>query len=118
MASALQLLVFFLLSLVEVHCQTVTDFQAVASEREVKFSWEAPSVSTPVTGYILSCSPSPSLSPRQFFFETAGTYKQTGFYPDTFYNCSLVAYNEDTTGPPAIVTFSTTKDCELTTGLF
>ena len=111
MGSAVQLVVFLLWSLAEVHSQTVTSFKAVAAERSVFFSWSAPNVSTPVTGYNLSCSPLPATS-LPLSFTTSGTYTVLGFYPDTSYNCSLVAYTAVSTGHPAIVLFSTTKDCE------
>jgi hypothetical protein len=86
------------------------DFQAVASEREVTFSWSAPSVSTPITGYTLSCSPPPSSSSLPRNFTSPGTYNVTGFYPGTSYSCSLEAYNMDSRGPPAIVLFTTNED--------
>ena len=91
------------------------NFQAVPSEREVTFSWSAPSVSTPINGsvYTLSCTPPPSSSSLPSSFTTPGTYTLTGFYPDTLYECSLATYYVGITSPPATVVFSTSKDCEL-----
>ena len=92
---------------------TPNNFRVVAYERNVTFSWSVPSVSTPITGYRLSCSPPPSSSSLPHSFTASGTYNLTGFYPDTSYNCSVVAYNMGSTGPPAIVSFTTKEDCEL-----
>ena len=92
---------------------TPDNFRAEPSERRVTFSWSAPSVLTTVIGYRLSCSPPPKHSSLPYLFTTPGTYNLTGFHPDTFYNCSLVAYSMNNTGPPAIATFSTREDCEL-----
>ena len=89
---------------------TPENFQASAGEREVTFSWSAPSVSTPVTGYTLSCSPPPSSLPLSF--SQSGTHTLARFHPDTSYNCSLVAYNRYNIGPPATVIVATKEDCE------
>ena len=90
------------------------DFRAaVVSERNVTFSWSTPTVPTPITGYNLSCSPPPSSSFLSHSFTTSGNHTVTGFHPDTSYNCSLVAYNMDSTGPTTMVMFTTSTDCEL-----
>ena len=82
-------------------------------KRKVSISWSPPivHVSTPITGYTLSCSPSPATLPQSF--PQSGTYTVAGLTPDTTYNCSLVAYNNHNTGPSAVATFATKDDCML-----
>ena len=103
------------------------DFSAEAAERDVTFSWSPPNATLRnghITGYNLSCSPSPSSLPQSF--PESGTYRvahyspsNTGacsllasrFSPGTIYNCSVVAINSKGAGPPAAVSFTTAHDC-------
>ena len=110
------------LSLTYIHIKRITlpiyivplkppeNFQATAGEREVTFSWSTPSISAPITGYNLSCSPSPSSLPRSFTL--SGMYTMTGFYPNTVYNCSLVSYNSYNTMRSAVIFTTLTSDHE------
>ena len=89
-------------------------FATVAGEREVVFSWSPPPVTQQngvITGYTLSCSPSPSSLP--LFPSQSDSLTVTGFSPNTHYSCSLTATNSQGSGPPATNTFTTKKDCKL-----
>ena len=90
-------------------------FQAVAGEREVVFSWSPPAVALRngnITGYTLSCSPSPASLPLTI--AQPGTRVQN-FSPNSTYNCSIVAHNIQGSGPPINIVFSTMEDCKFYT---
>ena len=82
-------------------------------ERHVTFSWSPPPVTLRngnITGYTLSCSPSPASLPLNL--SQPGTHLVERFSPDTNYECSVVAYNSPGSGPPASTHFSTQEDCK------
>ena len=88
-------------------------FEADVGQRHVNFSWFPPPVSEhngPITSYTLSCSPSPSSLP--YTTSQLGPLTVTGFSPDTFYSCSVVASNGLGSGPPAQIMFTTLQDCK------
>ena len=87
-------------------------FEAAIGQRQLVFSWSPPPViqrNGVITSYTISCSPSPSSLPQ--FPSQSGPLTVTGFYPNTFYSCSVVALNRRGPGPPAITNFTTQEDC-------
>ncbi|CAI8044499.1 hypothetical protein GBAR_LOCUS24676 [Geodia barretti] len=85
---------------------------AVPGEREVVFSWSPPPVTQRngvITGYTISCSPSPSSLPHSTSSEVT-SLRLAGFSPGTSYSCSLVASNSQGSGPPANSSFKTKED--------
>ena len=88
-------------------------FEAVAGQRQVKFSWSSLPViqrNGVITSYTLSCSPSPSSLPQPP--SQSGTLTVAGFSPYTSYTCSLVASNSYGSGPAVNTSFTTLKDCK------
>ena len=80
------------------------NFVAMPKTNNVIFSWHPPcNASATVTGYRLSCFPSPTYFPRLFL--EPGMHPVMGFDRDTTYSCSVVAYNNLNTGLPAFVVF-------------
>ena len=91
----------------------IEKFEAVAGQRQVKFSWSPPLViqhNNAVISYNLSCSPSPSSLAQ--FSSHIETLTVTGFSPATSYTCSVVASNRYGSGPAANTSFNTLEDCE------
>ena len=90
-------------------------FEAVAGQRQVKFSWSPPPV-TQLNGiiisYTLSWSPSPSSLPLST--SQSGQLTVPGFSPDTSYTCSVVASNRYGSGPATNTSFTTLEDCKTT----
>ena len=74
------------------------------------FSWSPATqeIYRVVTGYTLTCSPSPSSLPQSL--SHTGSIRVTGFSPNTLYSCSLTANNIWGPGTPSTIAFSTKKD--------
>lgn len=87
-------------------------FQAIAGQRQVTFSWSPPPFFPGVTGYTLTCVPSPTTLPLSS--SQSGSFTVGGFTPNTFYSCSVVAnYNDTDQGRPANLFFTTLEDCKI-----
>ena len=87
------------------------NLQANAGEREVTLSWSLPDVTLRngnITGYTVTCSPSPTSLPQSF--PQSGAHVVEGFSPGSLYNCSVAAYNSQGSGPPAYILFTTEED--------
>lgn len=87
------------------------NLQANAGEREVTLSWSLPDVTLRngnVTGYTVTCSPSPTSPPQSF--TQSGAHVVGGLSPGSMYNCSVVANNSQGSGPPAYTLFTTEED--------
>ena len=103
---------------IQIFCLTVPSaspemFEAIVGQRQVVFSWSPPQVTQPnavITGYNLSCSPSPSSLPQSYCQLEPLTV--TGFSPNTAYSCSVVATNSLGSGPAARISFTMQQDCK------
>ena len=90
---------------------TPENFEATPEKRTVTFFWSPPTVSAPISSYTLSCDPSPSTLPLTF--AEAGKHSITGFYPDSCYDCSVIAnYDSSLSGTPTTIDFYTKQDCK------